>query len=200
MAVQQPLAQKRFFDPTRQCWHVKILPGEFYISRARDEVVSTTLGSCIAVVVFDSIAKIGGMNHFMLPSSISGEWAGVSSAARYGNYAMEHMINEALKAGALKNRMVAHIIGGGAVMGRSDEIGRSNTLFAQEYLKIESIRVGTTDVGLKVARRVDFIPATGALNVRHLTLDNNTIATREQLYTQALSVEAIENDVEIFNG
>jgi len=200
MTVQQPLAQKRFFDATRKCWHVKILPGEFYISKAPDEVISTTLGSCISVTIFDPVARIGGMNHFMLPSSTSGHWAGISASARYGNFAMEHMINEAIKAGAVKSRFVAQVVGGGAMIGNTEDIGRSNAKFAEEYLKVEGIPVKKTDVGLKVSRRVDFVPSTGEMTVRHLAaLTNDTIKQREQAYTRTLNTQPIENDVELFN-
>ena len=179
--------------------YIKILPGDFYISKAVDELISTTLGSCISVTIFDPIARIGGMNHFMLPSSISGQWAGVSAAARYGNFAMEHMINEALKTGAVKSRLIAQVFGGGAVITSTEDVGRSNAKFAEEYLKVECIPVKKTDVGLKVSRRVDFMPATGEVTVRHLAaLTNDTIKLREQAYTHTLNTQPLENDVELF--
>ncbi len=47
------------------------------------------LGSCVAACIRNPRLGYGGMNHFMLPASDSGEWAGVSAALRYGNHAME---------------------------------------------------------------------------------------------------------------
>lgn len=85
---------------------VKVLPGEYFVS---DEnlVIMTVLGSCIAACLWDSRARVGGMNHFMLPD---GDAADVSG--RYGSYAMELLINEMLKLGARRETMQAKIFGG----------------------------------------------------------------------------------------
>lgn len=81
-------------------WTTKVMPGEFYVSE-KDEMLITVLGSCIAACIYDESQHLGGMNHFMLPHSESGAWAGnISHATRYGNYAMEHMINELIKKGS----------------------------------------------------------------------------------------------------
>ena len=107
----QPKANNRYFDPSVDCWANKILPGEFYVLDNSDEMIVTTLGSCIAACIRDSVTGVGGMNHFMLPTSDSGEWAGSSASARYGNFAMEHLINEILKRGGDKRRLEAKIFG-----------------------------------------------------------------------------------------
>ena len=91
----------RYWDPLQKVSTAKILPGEFYVTR-HDEQIVTVLGSCVSACMRDARAGVGGMNHFMLPANADGTWGGmdlVSSATRYGNYAMEHMINDILKHG-----------------------------------------------------------------------------------------------------
>src|ERR671930_2339383 len=61
---------QRFWEPDTQRWTVKILPGEYYVTRS-DEAITTVLGSCISACIRDPVANVGGMNHFMLPEDNS---------------------------------------------------------------------------------------------------------------------------------
>ena len=88
-----------YWDEQRQCVVAKILPGEFYMTRGAISI-ATTLGSCISACIWDDVTGIGGMNHFMLPATDKdvtdvnwGQRGLVTDATRYGNYAMEHLIN-----------------------------------------------------------------------------------------------------------
>ena len=83
---------------------VKILPGEYFVFD-EDILIMTTLGSCIAACLWDRDAKVGGMNHFMLPEGDAG-------SGRYGSYAMELLINELLKRGAARHTLEAKVFGG----------------------------------------------------------------------------------------
>ena len=62
---------QRFWEPDTQRWTVKILPGEYYVTRS-DEAITTVLGSCISACIRDPVLRVGGMNHFMLPEDNSG--------------------------------------------------------------------------------------------------------------------------------
>ena len=90
-------------------WTVKILPGEYYVSRG-EEAISTVLGSCVSACVRDPQRGVGGMNHFMLPEDTAvgpNDWLdpAVGLATRYGSYAMESLINDLLKLGAVRERL-----------------------------------------------------------------------------------------------
>src|SRR3954449_5234735 len=61
---------QRFWEPDTQRWTVKILPGEYYVTRS-DEAITTVLGSCISACIRDPMMRVGGMNHFMLPEDNS---------------------------------------------------------------------------------------------------------------------------------
>lgn len=84
-----------FYDAHFKAEAVKILPGEYFVYD-EDLLIMTTLGSCIAVCLWDRQAKVGGMNHFMLPDN----GGGASDSGRYGSFAMELLINEMMKKGA----------------------------------------------------------------------------------------------------
>ena len=87
---------------------VKVLPGEYFVS-GDDVMIMTVLGSCIAACIWDGKARLGGMNHFMLPEGDDG-------SGRYGSYAMELLLNEMIKLGARRETMQAKVLWGGAVM------------------------------------------------------------------------------------
>ena len=95
----------RYPDKMHDVFAAKILPGEYYVTR-HDEMIVTVLGSCISACIRDPSAGIGGMNHFMLPADNQARGpTHVDAAARYGNYAMEHMVNDILKHGGRRERL-----------------------------------------------------------------------------------------------
>lgn len=120
-----------------------IIGGEFAITKDIDEIpIATLLGSCVAVMVYDSILKVKGMNHFLLPISQS---AGASN--RFGLNAMETMLNEMYKLGCRKENLTAKIAGGATILrDLSDNIGERNVMFARSFCRSEGIRVASEHV------------------------------------------------------
>ncbi len=139
---------------------VKVLPGEYFV--ADDDLpILTTLGSCIAACLWDRRARVGGMNHFMLPDG---------SGGRYGSYAMELLINELLKRGATRATLEAKVFGGGQVISgmTAMNVGERNTMFVLDYLETERIPVLSSDVRGTHPRKVCFLPASGKAMVKRL--------------------------------
>lgn len=181
-------------------WTTKLMPGEFYVTD-KEELLVTVLGSCIAACIYDVNGSLGGMNHFMLPHSESGEWAGNANslATRYGNYAMEHMINELLKKGALKENLRAKIFGGGNINSQMrDDVSTSNIAFVKEYLKIEKIPILLEDLGGESSRKVYFTPCNGETSVKYLKKMSETVIKREEIYESEIEENRIKYDVELF--
>lgn len=143
---------------------VKVLPGEYFVAD-ENMVIMTVLGSCIAACLWDSRARIGGMNHFMLPDGDASDVSG-----RYGSYAMEVLINEMLKMGARRETMQAKVFGGGAVMANftTMNVGERNTNFVMNYLHTERIPIVSEDVLDIYPRKVVFFPITGKAMVKRL--------------------------------
>jgi len=157
-----------FYDAHFKNDAVKILPGEYFVHH-EDILVMTTLGSCIAACLWDRHARIGGMNHFMLPEGGDGNTSG-----RYGSYAMELLINELMKRGASRGSLEAKVFGGGAVIAgmNSINVGERNTSFVLDYLRTERIPVLSKDVLDVYPRKVCFLPASGKAMVKRLSPSN----------------------------
>ena len=193
---------RRFREPTTGRMAVNIMPGEYYAS-VQDEVITTVLGSCVSACIHDPQAKVGGMNHFMLPepSANGGSWGGTAAgrSARYGSDAMEHLVNAVLKAGGARERLQVKVFGGGCVLARMTDIGKCNIDFVHRYLKAEGLKVIAEDLGGVRPRQVRFHPYTGRTQVRRLgnTTDPG-LAERERLYLKQLANDPIKGEVELF--
>ncbi len=165
-----------FFDQHFKYAAVKVLPGEFFVSD-EDLLIMTVLGSCIAACIWDSLLRIGGMNHFMLPEG------GADTSGRYGSYAMELLINELIKRGSTREYMQAKVFGGGAVISgmTSMNVGERNTQFVLDYLATERIPVVSKDVMDIYPRKVVFFPVTGKAMVKRLAHAHpETLETQER--------------------
>ena len=162
----------------------KIGPGEYYITQ-RDMVIVTVLGSCVSACMRDPVAKVGGMNHFMLPDRDSE--GPLSASARYGAYAMEVLINQLFALGAKRERLEAKVFGAARVLPGMSDIGERNAAFAIDYLKRESIRVVAEDLGNNEPCKIYFFPQTGRVMLKRLkSLRNDTIVQRERDYARRL--------------
>lgn len=186
----------RYRDRTNNCISAKLLPGEFYVTRA-PEMITTVLGSCVSACLYDPETRCGGMNHFMLPGE-EGNGKGDTSA-RYGLFAMESMINEILKLGARKENLVAKLFGGGQIIENMSDVGLKNIRFAKTFLYSEGIKLLSADLGLIYPRKVNFFPHSGKAFVKRLrTLHNTTIQDREKQYMDSINQSDVSGDIELF--
>ena len=182
-----------FYDAHFQNDAVKVLPGEYYVDN-EDLLVMTTLGSCIAACLYDRQARIGGMNHFMLPE-------GAGDSGRYGTYAMELLINEMMKNGASRLTMEAKVFGGGAVVAGMNtmNVGERNTAFVLDYLRTERIAVVSKDVLDVHPRKVCFLPASGKAMVKRLASANTSaLAAQDIAARQAVPQSTGGGSVDLF--
>ena len=197
---------KRFRVPALAHLIAKILPGEYYVTRS-EEVITTVLGSCISACIRDPSARVGGMNHFMLPEdSSSGDgnrWldpvAGL--ATRYGTHAMESLINELMKLGGTRSRFEIKLFGAGRILASVTDVGARNIEFVHNFLKTEGLRTLAEDLGDIFPRRVAYFPTTGKVKVRRLRpLDATAIAEQERKYLTDIGAGASQGgDVELFD-
>ncbi|KRT56411.1 chemoreceptor glutamine deamidase CheD [endosymbiont of Ridgeia piscesae] len=191
----------RYWDRQHSTAAAKILPGEYYVTK-QDEIITTVLGSCVSACVWDQVFGIGGMNHFMPPLSESGNWGGgaiISGATRYGNYAMEHMINDILKHGGHRPNLAVKIFGGGKIISNISNVGGNNVDFVKSYIQEEGLKLMSEDVGDIYPRKVVFFPASGRVRVKKLKrMHNDTIVQREKVYQHDIEQEPLEGAVELF--
>jgi len=135
-------------------------PGQLFVAQ-RPTAISTILGSCVAVCLWDPQKRIGGMNHFMLPIT-----AGASvTSPRFGNVAMEQLVTRLRDAGARLPLLRARVFGGAcmfAEMKSPDHLGQKNADLAIEYLRRRGIEIVQTDTGGNRGRKLTFHTDGGA--------------------------------------
>ena len=192
----------RYWDHTNEIFAAKILPGEFYVSD-ENEMITTVLGSCVSACVRDRVFRIGGMNHFMLPVDAdgTGRWSGdkTDRSTRYGNYAMEHLINEIITHGGMRKNLEIKVFGGGRVLSQATDIGKKNIDFVLEYIQTEGLELLGKNVGDIYPRKVNYFPSTGKVRMKKLrNMHNDTIIQREESYLHSLEEEKVESSVELF--
>lgn len=193
----------RYWDKIHDIFAAKILPGEYYVT-ANNEAIVTVLGSCVSACIRDKVFGIGGMNHFMLPinkNMSDADVASMSNAGRYGNFAMEKMINDILKNGGARENLEVKIFGGGRVLQNMQtlDIGNGNINFVREYINTEQLKLVSEDVGDVFPRKVIYFPLTGKVKVKKLRqMHNKTIIERETNYMSSLDIKPAESDIELF--
>jgi chemotaxis protein CheD len=202
LALPQFAHISRYWDQEHKCFAARLLPGEYYVTR-HAENLCTVLGSCVSACIRDARLRIGGMNHFMLPLDASNgdsSWgAAVSAATRYGNVAMERLINDILKFGGRRQDLEIKLVGGGRVLAEmSNDVGARNIEFVREYVRAEGLQLLNEDLGDVHPRRVMYFPETGRLRVRKLTAGRDEIlVAQERRYLEQLG-KADEGEIELF--
>lgn len=191
----------RYWDPRMSTVAAKILPGQCYVSR-QGEMIVTVLGSCIAACIRDKRVGVGGMNHFMLPiRNGSRSDSAITSELAYGNWAMEYLLNEIMKAGGRKNNLEIKLFGGGRVLEhlKQADIGARNIEFVKDFLLKEGLSVVAEDLGSTCPRKVLYFPDTGAVKLkRMMTQANDTVRRREREYYDSIVKKPDSGDIELF--
>jgi len=172
---------------------VTIYPGEFHAT-SQERIIYTLLGSCIAVVLYDPVKKIGGMNHFMLPDTINKERFYLSKSGKYGMYAMELLINELIKMGGVKKNFQAKVFGGGSVLGsvggHVSKVPENNIKFALAFLEEEKIPIIASNVGGSEARKVYFFTKESRILLKKISKSQSApIASDESAYFNKIRTE-----------
>ncbi len=161
-----------------------ISQGEFAVESDLTVVVATILGSCVAACIWDPIAKIGGMNHILLPDRADRS----PTLNGFGASAMEQLINALLKSGAQRTRLRAKAFGGAKMIANFTDIGEKNGIFITEYLRREGIPCDGSSLGGNQARMIRFWPASGVARQRLV----------ERVEERIPVMRSRGNDVELF--
>ena len=180
-----------------------VQPGAWVVDS--EKPLSTLLGSCVAVCLFDPLMKIGGINHFMLPEMGRNKNSDVDSLLS-GSYAMEALLNALLIKGAKKLRLQAKAFGGGTIIdtdGGSLSIGMRNANFAKEWLVREGIPLRSSDFLGPWSRKIVFLPFNGEAFCKRLVTNMakaEVIAREERAYSETLTQKPVstENKIELF--
>lgn len=138
------------------------------VSREEDAVLAThALGSCIAVVIYDPLAHVGGLLHYMLPDSGSDKTKAQHKPFMFADTGIPALFHMAYKAGATKERLIVRAIGGAQVIQTGDtfNIGKRNHLAMRKILWKAGVMVQHEDVGGTAPRTVRMEVASGRILV-----------------------------------
>jgi len=179
---------------------IAVHQGDCVVSRDPTTVLSTVLGSCIAACVWDSQARLGGMNHFLLAApghNAADRWG---ASARYGAFAMEQLLNTVLAQGSgRKANLVLKLFGGARITAALTDVGAGNIAFVQRFMAQEGYQPAAQDLGGTSARRVLFAPASGRAFVKRLDLgDGASIARAELDFASRQARGPAGGDVDLF--
>jgi len=174
--------------------------GDYYVTGKPHEMIVTILGSCVAACLYDPIARVGGMNHFLLPDTGGNNGDGsAGESTRYGAFAMEQLINGILKLGGQKNRLEVKVFGGANVINNSAMIGSKNVDFIRSFLKKEGLAITSSDLGGDYPRRLRFHPDNGKTLLLKLARKSDmAVVDEEQKFVTALKSKPVEGDIELF--
>lgn len=154
------------FQPAGRSESQFIAQGEYAVGDRPETMITTILGSCVAVCLRDPIIRIGGMNHILLPEAAGGRLGAVS----FGASDMERLMNALIKRGAQRQRLEAKVFGGAAVVAGLSDIGARNAAFVRSFLAAEGIITLSENLGGDRARQVRYWPESGRAQHRFVGL------------------------------
>ncbi|MBW1988141.1 MAG: chemotaxis protein CheD [Deltaproteobacteria bacterium] len=181
---------------------VRIHIGEYFAS-AEPAVIQTVVGSCVAVCLHDPVARVGGMNHILVPGKA--DLFSLSAEACYAVNSMELLINSVLNAGGSRHRLKAKVFGGARMLAvesvRSD-LGAQNVRFVLEFLGTESIPVLAKDLGGNMARQIHFHTQPGDVYVKKVKSVNlgRALENMQKSINRIRKKMEEPSEVTLFNG
>ena len=178
--------------------NVFLLPGEAHYAK-EPTIISTLLGSCVALVLHDPVRKWGGMNHYMLPTSETAN-SGLSPG-KYGDKAIPNLIRVATMSGSQLSSLTARIYGGGKVVGHlasagSMDIGERNIELAESLCRENGLRIIERHVGGTSGRKIFFNVDDGSLQVKVINEskgNRETAQQREKLKGRKIRVLVVDD-------
>jgi chemotaxis protein CheD len=141
-----------------------LYPGGIFAD-PRPHRVTTVLGSCVSVCLWDPVCRVGGINHYLLPL-----WNGEGlPTPRYGNVAIDHLVERLLILGCNRGRLAAKLFGGAAMWENPNgllSVGERNIDLARRTLERHRIPVVGADVGGDAGRKIIFDTGSGSVLLR----------------------------------
>ena len=148
---------------------IKVGMADYKVGRSPDSLISYGLGSCVGIALFDSVTKVGGLAHIMLPDSTQARSA--ENIAKFADTALPAMLNEIIKLGANKSRITAKIAGGAQMFTFTNatdimRVGERNAEAVRLMLKKLEVRLLAEDTGGNYGRTVELKLDTGSFRVK----------------------------------
>lgn len=147
--------------------------GEYYVTNNPHILVSLGLGSCVAIVLYDPMAKVGGLAHTALAISTGNQAKG--NPGKFADTAIDTMVKEMIDLGANKKRIIAKIVGGACMFSPANKktppimkIGERNVAAVKSKLEAEGISLVGKDTGGDYGRSLKFFTSSGKVVVKSI--------------------------------
>jgi chemotaxis protein CheD len=140
------------------------------ITQSQDEgLITYSLGSCIGVVIFDPVARVGGLLHYMLPESQIDPQKAQKNPFMFADTGIPLLFKEAYRYGAVKNRIIVKVAGGAQILDDSGffNIGKRNYMAMRKILWRNNVLIKAEDVGGQVSRTVRLDLETGKVWLKY---------------------------------
>ena len=152
---------------------IKVGMADYKVGKNPASLISYGLGSCVGIALYDPLSKVGGLAHIMLPDSTQAR--SNENPAKFADTALPRMLDEVVKLGAVKSRIVAKIAGGAQMFvfaNASDimRVGERNAEAVRIILRNLDIKVIADDTGGNYGRTVELKLDSGIFRVN--TIDN----------------------------
>jgi chemotaxis protein CheD len=140
--------------------------GEMAVCHAPEQIVCLGLGSCVAIILYDSVARIGGVVHVLLPRAPANH----DRDEKYADTGTRKLVHEMIAHGARKDRMVAKLVGGAQMFPNLNltiaNIGRENSMIVRKILRELVIRIVAEDLEGSRGRSAYFDTSSGQVTVK----------------------------------
>ncbi len=137
-------------------------------SQAKDVLITYALGSCVAVVVYDPLRKVGGMLHFMLPESKIASAKAKAQPAMFGDTGVPLLFEGMQKLGVNKGDLVIRLVGAATFYNSADvfDVGRRNQAIVRKIFTDFGLRAKAEDMGGSESRTVRLVLGNGKTFVK----------------------------------
>ncbi|MDO6731607.1 chemotaxis protein CheD [Marinovum sp. 2_MG-2023] len=180
--------------PVNPVVRINVLQGETKFSDNPNELMTAILGSCVATAMWDPVALVGGMNHFLLPGNTHRS----SGNLRFGVNAMELLVNGLINRGARRDRLQVKLFGGAKMYSSGKEIGLANARFAEWFMQQENFPVVSRCLGGQQGRKLRFWPTTGRAQRLFLEEMGDAAPLPAMFQTSRKAAKPDHGDIELF--
>ena len=148
---------------------VRVGMADYKICRPPQYLSTLGLGSCMGIVLYDPVSKWCGMAHVMLPDSKKINHS--NNRMKFADTCLEDMLEELLKKGANRAKLVAKIAGGARMFAYTSfnehlNIGENNIEATRKFLSEHKIPIAAEDVGEFHGRTIEFYPEDGSFHIK----------------------------------
>jgi chemotaxis protein CheD len=141
-----------------------LYPGTIFVHR-QPYLITTVLGSCVSVCLWNQTAQLGGINHYLLPL-----WNGEGlPTPKYGNVAIAKLVEKVRACSSPDDKLIAKVFGGASMWEKTEgllAVGQRNVEFALETLESLHIPIVSSDLGGNQGRKVIFNSGDGTVLMR----------------------------------